>query len=80
MYRQTRPFNKPRAVFKNCFYCEAKKDPFYRDTDFLAKFMTDRGKIMARSRSGICAKHQRKLTQAIKQARQIAMLPFIVRA
>jgi small subunit ribosomal protein S18 len=75
-----RPSNKPRVIYKNCFYCEAKKDPFYRDTDMLSKFMSERGKIMARSRTGICSKHQRKLTKAIKQARHVALLPFIVRA
>jgi small subunit ribosomal protein S18 len=78
-----RPFRqqfKPRAVFKNCFYCTNQTEPFYRDTEILSKFMTERGKIMPRSRTGTCSKHQRQVTKVIKQARQVALLPFVVRA
>ena len=50
----------------------------YKDPKLLKHFITERGKIMPRRISGNCAKHQRKLTLAIKRARTIALLPFVV--
>jgi small subunit ribosomal protein S18 len=49
----------------------------YKDTKSLRYFITERGKIIPRRISGTCAKHQRSLTQAIKRARTIALLPFV---
>ena len=46
----------------------------------LRSFVTDRGKIQPRRRTGVCAKHQRHLTLAIKRARHLALLPFTVQA
>jgi small subunit ribosomal protein S18 len=43
----------------------------------LRRFITDRGKILGRAKTGICAKHQRGLRTAIKRARILALLPFI---
>jgi len=65
---------------KQCSFCVEKKEPTFENTAVLNRFITDRAKIIARSRSGICAKHQRKLTIAVKHARHLALLPFIVRA
>lgn len=48
----------------------------YKDPQALRYFITERGKIVPRRISGTCAYHQRKLTTAIKQARNIALLPF----
>ena len=48
----------------------------YKDPQALRYFITERGKIVPRRISGTCAYHQRKVTQAIKQARNIALLPF----
>lgn len=64
---------------KNCFYCEEKKDPSCLDVPSLKKFLTERGKIIPRSRNGLCARHQRRLTVSIKHARHLGLLPFIVR-
>jgi small subunit ribosomal protein S18 len=50
----------------------------YKDSEILRGFLTERGKIVPRRISGNCAKHQRKLTTAIKRARNIALLPFTV--
>ncbi len=61
-----------------CFYCENKKLPNYKEVEVLNKFVSDRGKILPRGRSGVCAKHQRLLAQSIKQARHLALLPFVV--
>ncbi|WP_019498304.1 30S ribosomal protein S18 [Pseudanabaena sp. PCC 6802] len=49
----------------------------YKDVDLLRKFITERGKILPRRITGLTAKQQRQLTIAIKQARTIALLPFI---
>jgi len=51
----------------------------YKNPKALKQFITERGKIIPRRITGTCAKHQRKLTVAIKQARQIALLPFVGR-
>ena len=54
------------------------QDPIdYKDVDLLRKFVTERGKILPRRITGLTAKQQRDLTVAIKQARMIALLPFI---
>jgi small subunit ribosomal protein S18 len=51
----------------------------YKDTNLLRRFMTDRGKIKARASTGTCAQHQRDVALAIKTARELAMLPYLVR-
>jgi small subunit ribosomal protein S18 len=48
----------------------------YKDPGKLRRYITERGKIEPRRKTGTCAKHQRRLTVAIKRARQIALLPF----
>jgi small subunit ribosomal protein S18 len=56
------------------------KEPIdYKDVDLLRKFITERGKILPRRITGLTAKQQRDLTQAIKRARILALLPFINR-
>lgn len=53
-------------------------DPIdYKDVDLLRKYITERGKILPRRITGLTAKQQRQLTKSIKQARVIALLPFI---
>ncbi|MBD2103712.1 30S ribosomal protein S18 [Leptolyngbya sp. FACHB-261] len=49
----------------------------YKDVDLLRKFITERGKILPRRITGLTAKQQRDLTQSIKRARIIALLPFV---
>ncbi|GAA4076739.1 MAG TPA: 30S ribosomal protein S18 [Bacilli bacterium] len=49
----------------------------YKDVDLLRKFVSERGKILPRRVTGTSAKYQRKLTRAIKRARQMALLPFV---
>ncbi|MFH1857390.1 MAG: 30S ribosomal protein S18 [Candidatus Omnitrophota bacterium] len=63
---------------KVCKFCVEKSDEIdYKDVSRLQKFVTERGKILPSRISGTCAKHQRKLTRAIKHARVIALLPFV---
>jgi small subunit ribosomal protein S18 len=62
---------------KGCRYCADKSLTInYKQTDGLKYFISERGKIVPRRISGNCATHQRKLTEAIKRARNIALLPF----
>ncbi|NLO97379.1 MAG: 30S ribosomal protein S18 [Peptococcaceae bacterium] len=62
-----------------CSFCVDKVETIdYKDTQKLRKFITERGKILPRRISGNCAKHQRQVTTAIKRARCIALLPFII--
>jgi len=70
---------KKNIVPKKCYFCEEKKEPTCLDATSLKKFLTERGKIIPRSRNGLCAKHQRHLTVSIKHARHLALLPFLVR-
>ncbi len=62
---------------KFCFFCENKlANPDYKDERTLRRFVNERGKIIPRRISGNCAVHQRSLTNAIKRARVLAIMPF----
>jgi small subunit ribosomal protein S18 len=50
--------------------------PDYKDIDTLRKYMTDRAKIMPKSRTGLCSKHQRRVAIEIKRSRSLGLLPF----
>lgn len=64
---------------KVCRFCTDKGSVIdYKDIHALKLFITERGKIVPRRLSGACAKHQRKVALAIKQARMIALMPFAV--
>ncbi len=74
MNQQTNP--QPKE--KSCYFCvNGFKDVDYKDAVLLRRFTSSYAKIMPRRRSGICAFHQRKLANAIKRARVMALLPFI---
>lgn len=61
-----------------CYFCVHKDNYIdYKNTDMLRKFVSSFGKIVARKRSGLCSKHQRKVSQEIKRARIMALLPFV---
>ena len=49
----------------------------YKDVAKLRKFITEKGKIVPRRMSGTCAKHQRVVTEAVKRAREMALLPYV---
>ena len=62
---------------KVCKFCADKIDYVdYKDVKLLSSFVPERGKVLPRRMFGTCAEHQRKLTLAIKRARNIALLPF----
>lgn len=59
-----------------CLFCKNKITPTYTDIATLRRFLTDRAKIVAKQRSGVCSKHQRLVAKNIKYARHLALLPF----
>ena len=63
---------------KVCQFCVDKCQHIdYKDTVRLKKFMSERSKILPRRTTGVCAGHQRQLTAAIKQSRQVALIPYV---
>jgi small subunit ribosomal protein S18 len=65
---------------KVCKFCVEKIDSInYKDVRLLQQFVAERGKIVPRRLTGVCTPHQRRLSAAIKQARNIALLPFAAR-
>ncbi len=72
--------NRPRYVpsRKVCSFCVSKVEVIdYKDPEKLYGFVSDRGKIAPRRRTGTCARHQRILARAIKRARHLALLPYV---
>ena len=76
--RAARPMNANRRRKKVCYFC-TEKDSYidYKDS-MLKKYISERGKILPRRTTGVCAMHQRELTEAIKRARQVALLPYVL--
>lgn len=74
----------PRKFYRRkkvCKFCVEKIDSVdYKDVRLLSGFVAERGKIVPRRLTGVCTPHQRRLTAAIKQARNIALLPFQARS
>lgn len=74
---QGRKFFRRKKV---CRFCVEKIDDInYKDVRLLQQFVAERGKIVPRRLTGVCTPHQRRLTAAIKRARNIALLPFAAR-
>ena len=68
---------QPRRKF--CQFCKEETAFIdYKDTQLLRKYMTDRGKIKPRRVTGACTQHQRDIANAIKRAREMALLPYTV--
>ena len=71
-----RKFFRKRVKF--CMFCKHNFPIDYKETATLSKYVSDKGKIMPRRITGVCAKHQRELASEIKRARQIALFPYVV--
>lgn len=80
MMKSRKFVKKLRPVPTNCIFCSSKMNPDYKEASALGKYITERGKLLGRARSGVCAKHQRRLENAVKRSRIVALLPFVVRA
>lgn len=65
---------------KVCYFCKEKVGYIdYKDTALLRRFVSDRGKIRARRVTGSCARHQRDVALAVKNAREMALMPYTLR-
>lgn len=72
--RERKFYSRPKI----CAFCSDKTIVIdYKAVDLLRRYITEEGKIRPRRQTGTCAKHQRSLASAIKQSRQIALLPFV---
>jgi len=60
-----------------CPFCMGKKEPDYKKPEKLTSFISERGRILSRDKTAVCAKHQKRVARAIKRARHLAMLPFV---
>jgi small subunit ribosomal protein S18 len=78
---EIRYLTPPSVEIKKKKYCRFKKNGIkyvdYKDPEFLKKFLNEQGKILPRRITGTSLKYQRKVGQAIKRARTIALLPFV---
>lgn len=68
---------KQKPVKKNCPFCREGKEPDYKSPDVLRTYVTERGKILGKARTGLCSKHQKRVDQHVKRARHLAYLPFV---
>lgn len=69
-----------KPLKKQCPYCTTNRDVVdYKNSEALRQFMSVQGKIYARRKSYLCARHQRKLAAAVKRARYLALVPFTTR-
>ena len=76
--RNDRPQRARRPKKKVCMFCVDKVEHIdYKDAAKLRRYTSERGKILPRRTTGTCAMHQRQLTEAIKRARQVALLPYV---
>lgn len=69
----------PKKRRKECFFSKKNITPDYKDVTTISRYLTPWGKIKAAKDSGNCAKHQRRLGEAIKHARYLALIPYMNR-
>lgn len=78
---EVRFLNPPTVEVKKKKYCRFKKLGIkyidYKDADFLLKFVNEQGKLLPRRLTGTSLKFQRKVSQAVKRARHIALMPYL---
>ena len=78
---EIRYLTPPSVEIKKKKYCRFKKNGIkyvdYKDPEFLKKFLNEQGKVLPRRITGTSLKYQRKVSTAIKRARQLALLPFV---
>lgn len=78
--RNSRKLVRKRRPYQRCQFCEHPQEIDYKNRELLSRYVSERGKIQGSINTDICSRHQRHLTTAIKRARYMALLPYIVRA
>ncbi len=63
----------------NCNICKNQKTVNWKDAELLRNFLSEQAKILPRKKTSLCAKHQRRVSQAIKRARIMGLMPFTIR-
>ena len=71
-----RPAPEKPVKTRKCVFCAKKQSIDYKDTTLLRTYISERGKIRARRVTGNCVQHQRDVALAVKNAREVALLPF----
>lgn len=77
-----KPASKPMRPMRKkiCHFCKEKIEYIdFKDVGMLKRYISDRGKIRARRVTGTCVQHQREVATAVKNAREVALLPYVVR-
>ncbi|GIK54488.1 MAG: 30S ribosomal protein S18 [Chloroflexi bacterium] len=70
--------NEQKVRKKSCAFCADKNRVIdYKQADLMLRYVNEFGRMRPRRQTGVCAKHQRALAQAIKRARHIALVPFV---
>ena len=76
--REQKPMRGRKPKKKVCAFCVEKAESIdYKDVAKLRRYISDRAKILPRRITGTCAQHQRQLTEAVKRARTIALIPYV---
>lgn len=83
MERKRRTRNNLRRIEMEskleCYFCKLNTDPDYKDVLKLRRFISDRGKVIGKSRTGTCSAHQRSFSTEIKKARFLSLIPYTER-
>jgi len=74
--KRRRPSRTIRPLATNCPFCKGKTEPDYKKAEELAKYISDRAKILPKGRTALCTKHQKKVAKAVKRARMVGLLPY----
>jgi small subunit ribosomal protein S18 len=74
--RKSPPRVRRMPVLTGCPFCKEDKNPDYKDFKDLRKYLSERARIIGKEFTGVCSKHQRRLSRAIKRARQLGLLPI----
>jgi len=69
--------NNPQIEQKHCYYCANNEEVDWQDVQTLQRFFSHYARIVSRRRTGLCAKHQRRVARAIKRARIMSLMPFV---
>lgn len=77
--KKRRSILKLKPVRRNCAFCKGNTEPDYKDTETLKKYVSERAKILGKDRTGVCAKHQRRISREVKRARALGLLPFTLK-
>jgi len=80
MYQTNQKNQQITPEKKACYFCQNRMDKIdYKDSQFLRRFVNSQAKIYNPKRFGTCSRHQRTLANAIKKARTMALLPFVIK-